>query len=342
MKSIAVHQQDGTAMRSQVEIVRHNFLSRGFLGAYITTMRPYLLFVSGITGISGMSFGGSIAWGKSIAIFVSCFFSYGFGQAMTDCFQIDTDSLSSPYRPLVQGTVSRPVVFTVSMLGLVACVSALAVESSINLLLGALAGFGLITYTPFKRKWWAGPFYNAWIVVVLFLMAMSAASAGGAGSFPRPASWAVFAVFFGYANFVLAGYFKDVEADRATNYRTLPVVFGRAVSALASDALALLTVIPTFAAMWEIHSPPASRTIQPLSILFAAGGIAAAVRAQLRLHRVRRDSEAHPAIALTVHAYILLLSAVVSLQKPEWGGFLVLHYLAFVLVLKGRPAREQI
>ena len=35
------------------------------------------------------------------------------------------------------------------------------------------------------------------------------------------------ATFFGYANFVLAGYFKDIEADRATGYRTFPVVFGR-------------------------------------------------------------------------------------------------------------------
>ena len=37
---------------------------------------------------------------------------------------------------------------------------------------------------------------------------------------------ALLAVFFGYANFVLAGYFKDVDADRATGYHTLPVVFG--------------------------------------------------------------------------------------------------------------------
>ena len=99
------------------------------------------------------------------------FLCYGFGQCLTDCFQIDTDSLSSPYRPLTQGIVDKNHFLFVSAIGLLYCIAVLSYYNPLNLALGVVAGFGLATYTTFKRKWWAGPFYNSWIVVVLFLMA---------------------------------------------------------------------------------------------------------------------------------------------------------------------------
>ncbi|MGB5289679.1 MAG: hypothetical protein WBN42_14415, partial [Ignavibacteriaceae bacterium] len=86
-------------------IEQYPVLSLRFLKAYIITMRPYLMFVSGVTGIVGMSFAASRDPIKTSLIFIASFLSYGFGQALTDCFQIDTDSISSPYRPLTQGVV---------------------------------------------------------------------------------------------------------------------------------------------------------------------------------------------------------------------------------------------
>ena len=74
-------------------------LSIRFLKAYIITMRPYLMFISGVTGIVGMSFASDIDSVKTSLIFIASFLSYGFGQALTDCFQIDTDSISSPGLP---------------------------------------------------------------------------------------------------------------------------------------------------------------------------------------------------------------------------------------------------
>ncbi len=88
-------------------VEQYPFLSFRFLKAYIITMRPYLMFVSGITGIAGLSFAAELDLFKTLLIFIACFLSYGFGQALTDCFQIDTDSISSPYRPLTQGIVNR-------------------------------------------------------------------------------------------------------------------------------------------------------------------------------------------------------------------------------------------
>ena len=59
--------------------------------AYFIQMRPYLLFVSGIAGLAGMSivFQESFNLQFYILGFISFFLAYGFGQALTDCFQMD-------------------------------------------------------------------------------------------------------------------------------------------------------------------------------------------------------------------------------------------------------------
>src|SRR5512146_1652118 len=94
-----------------------------FVSGYVTTMRPYLLFVSGIVGAAGLAFGDLAAGIRAGAVFAAAFLSYGFGQALTDCFQIDTDALSAPYRPLTRGTISRLQTFVVSVVGLIFCIS---------------------------------------------------------------------------------------------------------------------------------------------------------------------------------------------------------------------------
>ncbi len=165
-------------------------------------MRPYLLFVSGITGIAGVSFITDITMPNALLLSVAAFLSYGFGQALTDCFQTDTDALSAPYRPLVRGVVTKNQVLAVSLLGLVICISIFALFNPTNLILGALAGAGLATYTPFKRKWWAGPFYNAGIVTLLFVMAFRSHVGEAYYSFQVVLTLCV--VLWGYANFVLA------------------------------------------------------------------------------------------------------------------------------------------
>ena len=80
-------------------------LSFAFARDYAVTMRPHLLFVSGITGITGLALAPPLPFAATALLCVAFFLSYGFGQALTDCFQLDTDALSSPYRPLVRGTI---------------------------------------------------------------------------------------------------------------------------------------------------------------------------------------------------------------------------------------------
>jgi len=86
--------------------------------AYFIQMRPYLLFVSGIAGWAGMSivFQESFNLQFYILGFISFFLAYGFGQALTDCFQMDTDSISAPTRPLSSGVISVKSVMITSII----------------------------------------------------------------------------------------------------------------------------------------------------------------------------------------------------------------------------------
>ena len=300
------------------------------------------MFVSGITGAAGMSFIESISPGRALLLFLASFLSYGFGQALTDCFQTDTDSLSSPYRPLVRGLITTKQLASVSISGLFLCVFVFSISNPVNLLLGMLGATGLATYTAFKRRWWSGPFYNAWIVVVLFLMANNAIL----HSFSLERDYAFFAaiaaVLFGYANFVLGGYFKDIEADRATGYNTMPVVWGRRMSALVSDVLAVIASGATVGALAGMVGGDIG--ILPLAtiMLCLGGGVTASIMAQIRLHGVTRDAGAHAAIVPLVHAYVLLLSAIVCAQKPAWAIPLAIHYVLFVAIMRSRPEQSQI
>jgi 4-hydroxybenzoate polyprenyltransferase len=144
---------------------------------------------------------------------------------------------------------------------------------------------------------------------------------------------------FGYANFVLAGYFKDVEADAATGYDTAPIRFGRPVAAVGSHILAILT-LGTLAAHMSVAG--ASNGIPPTTMLFAAGAVVASLVAQTRLPRVRCDSEAHRAIVPVVHAFVLAQATVAAMYRPDWWPGLALFYAVFVLVMSRRPETGQV
>ena len=306
-------------------------------------MRPYLMFVSGITGIAGMSFSNNIDLTKACLISLACFLSYGFGQALTDCFQIDTDSLSSPYRPLTKGIVKRKYFLIMSALGLCSVTFILTIFNPVNLLLGILAGLGLLTYTFFKRKWWAGPFYNAWIVVVLFLMGYLAGTERTYLEFENPVFIAaILPVFFGYANFVLTGYFKDIEADRATNYNTLPVIFGRKFSCVVSDIFSFISSVSVLIILIFLMFDSLPFQVLIKSLVFAICGFGTSILTQINLHSVKTDNEAHISITLCVHSYILLLSGIAVLNKPDWFIQLIIFCLFYLGTMKIRPVKEQI
>jgi 4-hydroxybenzoate polyprenyltransferase len=329
-------------MQKEVYLKTYKPLSFNFIKAYAITMRPYLLFVSGITGIVGLAYSNSLNNTNSLIVILASLLSYGFGQALTDCFQTDTDSLSSPYRPLTQGIVSKNHLLALSILGLIFCISVFVVHNPINIFFGTAAGLGLASYTYFKRKFWSGPFYNAWIVGVLCIMAFMCGEVDIKKIATSDFTYVVISVFFGYTNFVLSGYFKDIEADRATGYITLPVKYGRKVAAYISDVFAFLMI---FFGLLVVISEAKSFNITLFlipSLVFLITSLVLTIAGQILLHGVQTDEEAHPAIALVVHSYVLQFSGLTLLRRPTWIIFLLVFYIVFVVIMNLRPARSQI
>ncbi|MGD2295595.1 MAG: UbiA family prenyltransferase [Candidatus Aminicenantes bacterium] len=318
-------------------------LSISFWRSYWSTMRPYLLFVSGSAALVGMAFINNPNPITVVIAFIPLFFSYGLGQALTDSFQMDTDAFSSPYRPLIKGLVSRAQVLGVSLVGLSSSVLVLAYINPAILAFGILAVMGLITYTSLKRTWWGGPIWNSWIVALLPVMGRlveEEISVQEIFSLVDSRSFAFFlavgAVFFSYANFVLMGYFKDISADRRTGYRTFPVVFGWKAAAVYSDGLAVLSAGLTGGALVAISM------FSFLGTAIFIFGLGVSFYAQVKIHKVREESAAHGPVANVVRVFILYSAAVVVALKSEWLFFLVLFYILFELALKKRPEETQV
>jgi geranylgeranylglycerol-phosphate geranylgeranyltransferase len=315
--------------------------SVGFWRAYWTTMRPYLIFVSGSAGLVGLAFIREPDRFRMALAFFPLFLSYGLGQALTDCFQMDTDAVSSPYRPLIRGIVSRRQVLTVSLLGLAVGVLILAFLNPLLLALGGLAVLGLLTYTILKKTWWGGPPWNSWIVALLVVMGRLVERDYPVGRIFHSGDsltfWlSVAAVFFAYANFVVMGYFKDISADRQTGYRTFPVVFGWKPTAFYSDAVALASALCAGAALYSTHRD----NILGIALFLLAAAIN--LSAQLRIHRTREEARAYGPIADVVRAFLLYCGAIIITLQPGWIYFFIVYYFLFEFTLLRRPEQTQV
>ena len=316
----------------------------------------------------GLALAPALAWPAFAAAFGALFLTYGLGQALTDVFQTDTDALSSPYRPLTHGAVARRDVLLVSLAGLGGCGVVLGVLNPWTLPLSALGVAGLASYSFFKRRWWAGPAWNAWVVALLpvigFLCAGGALPALRASRTLAPAAASV---FFSYAIFVLLGYLKDVSADRATGYRTLPVVAGTGAAIAVSGGFALAALVSSvtllerlglgarvlgaksgaaLAAAALVAAAPVAGTAAAVALGIAAllwcAGACAIVAAHPLALRFPGERESHRAIVWTVRGFVLLHTGEAALARPA----LALPGLAFCLLaewaLRARPERSQI
>lgn len=314
-------------------------LSYKFLRALIIHMRPYLLFVSGSAGMAGMAIGWQMdnSCIHFILIFLPFFLGYGFGQALTDCFQIDTDSISASYRPLVKKEISPKALAYVSLICLVIICIPIIYYNMANLIFGTLCIIGLASYTYFKKNFWfAGPFYNGWIVMLLPLMGSLATSQQKLSIVLSTEMILVCIItLFSYANFVLIGYLKDISADRKTGYKTFPVVFGWTSSVWVANVFLIIVLIAGYFLI-DINN------LTSFGIFLLATFIA--ISGQIKALFTKNKSEENSSfpIAATVRAFILWHISIVLLFQIRWTLFAVIFYCAFEVVLLLRPARNQI
>jgi len=308
-----------------------------FWRAYLIQMRPYLLFISGIAGAAGVAMNeeaGASGWQWYIAL-IPFFLGYGFGQALTDCFQTDTDKLSAPYRPLSKGVVSIRSVLVVSIIGLLSSGLLFYLFHPVCFWLSLMAVFGLATYSYVKKSFWfGGPFYNAWIVSLLPVMGYFATMDRAVKFFPPSLYPYIVITFFSYASFVLIGYLKDIEADKATHYKTFPVVFGWNKTILLGDIFALATLVIFW---WQ----PGKNLPE---IIFGIPGTLVIVSGQATAHRTKEKNEKGALIPIisTVRGFVLLHIAIVFHFQPQCWIAGILYYVFFEWALIKRPSKYQV
>ena len=308
-----------------------------FWKCYAIQMRPYLLFISGIAGLSGMAMSPNftiLEW-KNFIAFIPFFTGYGFGQALTDCFQTDTDKLSAPYRPLSKGIVAVRDVFIVSIVGLLASGILFYILNPVCFWLSLAAVFGLATYSYIKKNFWfGGPFYNAWIVALLPVMGYFSLTPGELKDFPSDLIPFIFVSFFSYASFVLIGYLKDIEADKATGYKTFPVIFGWNKTIIAGDVIALSTIL----LFWL------SIIINLQTILFGIAGSIIIITGQISGHTVKDQTEKTALIPIlsTVRSFVLLHIAIILQFHSSLWPYGLLYYGLFEWALYKRPSKYQV
>jgi 4-hydroxybenzoate polyprenyltransferase len=314
-----------------------------FWRAFVVTMRPYLLCVSGASGLLGLALEDALHGPWLVAAAFAFFLVYGFGQAITDTFQTDTDALSSPYRPLVRGEITRAQVLGVSLGALLVIALFFAWLNPWTLLPAALAIAGVALYTPFKRRWWGGPPWNSWVVATLPLLGVLLGGSTPTQALVKPQVWlALGSVYFSYAVFVLLGYFKDVRADRATGYDTLVVHFGRRV-ALWVSALHGLLALACSIALLPVDAGGASSGWSRLAAvgLWTLGSLSL-VLAHWRMAGTTRDEQAHGAIACSVVGYVALHLGEAALLRPALTLAAVSILPLALLLLLNRPEKTQV
>jgi 4-hydroxybenzoate polyprenyltransferase len=217
----------------------------------------------------------------------------------------------------------------------------LALLNPWSLLVCLAAVGGLLVYTPLKRRWWAGPAANAWVVALLPVAGWLVASGGRLGDLweePRVLAAALMS-FAAYGNFVLAGYLKDVRADRATGYQTFPVRFGWPRTLWASDLWALAALA---LGAWAVYLCGGTSGSGYLPVMFLVGAAVISLYAQVALHRTHREEDVHRPLIAVVRVFLLLEAAVVCAARPGWWPLAAGLYGAFELLVRVRPDRGQV
>jgi 4-hydroxybenzoate polyprenyltransferase len=299
------------------------------------TCRPYLMFVSGAAGLVGLALAHPPI-SRALPAFVALFISYGLGQALTDVFQTDTDALSAPERPLVRGTIDKRTVLIGSLGGLAACAAVIVALAPSALLPAVIAVAMLATYTPLKRRWWGGPPWNSAVVALLPLLGCLAGGMALAEALTDKAVLAAVVSAFGtYAVFVLLGYLKDVDADRATHYNTIAVRFGRRATIISSAAFAVPGLLASVCLVEPALAPSAGATLW-------AFGVMVLIVAHLLAWGSKTDADAWPGIQASVHGFVALHLGEAALIEPRWTTVAWVLFAASVVAMLKRPVLRQV
>src|SRR2546425_4765730 len=216
----------------------------GALTAYLTLIRPPNTIMIGLGVVIGEAIGLGKLPGLPEAVFGFLTASLMMAGTMVanDVYDVEIDKVNSPQRPLPSGTVK-----TRTAVALAGALSLAAVGFSALLglwtVLTALLALALMVYYNTRGKK-TGLIGNA---VVSFNVALPFFYGGLAVNSIRPLLF-IFSVVAFLANFAreIAKGIADVKGDSLRQVRTLAVVRGTKVAALASTGLFIIAVLLSF------------------------------------------------------------------------------------------------
>jgi len=135
--------------------------------------------------------------------------------------------------------------------------------------------------------------------------------------------------------FVLLGYLKDVEADRATHYNTVAVRFGRRAAVVCSAAFATLGLA---ASGWLVQP---RLTVSAGTVLWSVGAVVL-VGANVLAWRSTIDNDAWPGIQASVHGFVALHLGEAAAIEPRWTLVAWILFGASIVAMLRRPVRRQV
>ncbi|MFA5031943.1 MAG: UbiA family prenyltransferase [bacterium] len=225
---------------------------------YIKSMRPYLFFITGISGWLGILFANtSSSIPRQIIVLSILFLSWGINQVINDLLGIEEDKINAPHRPIASGELSKKHVLLFSI-----CLFALGAIATYFLnpyaLIIYFCGYLFnIIYEYCKGLPLLGNIWFGILIAVTPFYGALAVSKGDIISVLCNKDLIFIALFIALISSTMTffTYFKDYSGDKQTGKKTLVVLLtpkkAKLLNFVASTIPFLVLFIVLFFNLWQ-------------------------------------------------------------------------------------------
>jgi len=227
-----------------------------FIRNYIKSMRLYYAFVTGIAGWLGMAFYEHIAESqfrtvevvpsveKKAVILILLFLSWGINQIINDLLGLKEDRINAPHRPMVTGELEPQKALFVSLALMVISMVITWVYLEPIAIIPEILGILLnILYEYAKGHGILGNVVFGLMITMCTAIGFLAAGPTQTPYFTSSRLSILIMVWIMNGLMTFYTFFKDYTGDKATNKRTLVVIFGLSKSRIIAVASAFIPTI---------------------------------------------------------------------------------------------------
>lgn len=234
-------------------------------------IRPINDVMIGLGVIAGYLVGGGVHWMTGLEGFLVGFLISGFSMVTNDIFDVETDTLNLRMRPLVRGDMSVRQAWSLALVMMLVGLSISALTGPYTLSIAAL--FTLLSYAynrTLKKTGMPGTIIVALSMAIPFLYGGLLASMNGI-----LVGVMFMCSFMAGLSREIVKTVADIEGDRATGVKSLPVVAGIRPSALMSAGLILAAIALSYLPVFYGCTPyyVTGITIADIIFLFITGKV---------------------------------------------------------------------